>query len=91
MKEEAGPSRQCRAGLVSRRTYEAYLSCPKVGVDLCTHLPEPSKFTEALVGFSHICIHMVSRTCYSLKVVFLERLLVWEEWVECTFPGKGKQ
>lgn len=54
MKEEAGPSRQCRAVLVSRRTYEAYLRCPKTG----RSLHPPSRTFKVYGGLSGVQSHL---------------------------------
>lgn len=48
--EAAGPSRRCRAGLVSTRTYEAYPRCPKTG----RSLHPPSKTFQVYRGLSGV-------------------------------------
>lgn len=75
MKEEAEHSGQYRARLVSKRIYEA---CPRwCKTSRSLHLPFIIfDAYRCLMGFSHIYVQMVSMTCYSLKFLFLKRLLV---------------
>ena len=58
------------------------------------HTPPPARilkvYIEALMGFSHVSVQMVSTTHYSLKSVSLKWLLVWEWWVEYTFQEQGR-
>ena len=58
-------------------------------VDLCTL--ESEKFTETLMGISHVFSPSVSTTHYSLKAVSLKDMLVGEQWIEYTFWGLGKR
>ena len=72
------------AGLISKGIYELSLSkVISTEVDLCTL--ESEKFTETLMGISHVFSPRVSTTHYSLKAVSLKDRLVGEQWIEYTF------